>query len=367
MGAPQHMDSLDVPPQQVACRRCARRAPVAEGPGTLFVRLPEPAEAHVGRVIEALRAIDCKAYPYGPMLALDIRSADLHAPLDVVQSQLRASERDATRVAFRAAGRELSLSDAIAAEPIAAFQERLSGGWLHERIASNELSIELSAVVRAGGARRSYGWSCEVTARGARGELLEAQRLAAIALASNQACQFDQAARVAALAAAAARKVAGALFVDLAAHVAAEQPCAMLDATLREAERCGIARERIVLCITGGATVVDPAAVAAALDPFRRLGLRLALDGVGSGHGSLNLLRALWPDFVRLDASLVEQVDRDKVRAVLVEKLVEASSAVGIRTLASRVETEAEAAWLSANGVDYLQGPLFEGRAARER
>jgi EAL domain-containing protein (putative c-di-GMP-specific phosphodiesterase class I) len=366
MGALQHMDSLDVPPRQVACRRCAQRAPAAEGPGTLFVRLPEPAEAHAGRVIAALRAIDCKAYPYGPMLALDIRSADLHAPLDVVQSQLRASERDATRVAFRAAGRELSLSDAIAAETITTFQARLSGGWLHERIASNELSIGLSAVVRASGARRGYGWSCEVTARGARGERVGAQRLAAIALASSQACPFDHAARVAALAAAAARKVSGALFVDLAAHVA-EQPCAMLDATLREAERHGIARERIVLCISGGAAVADPAALAAALDPFRRLGLRVALDGVGSGYGSLNLLRALWPDFVRLDASLVEQVERDQVRAVLVEKLVEASSAIGIRTLAGRVQTEAEAAWLSAHGIDYLQGPLFDARSGRER
>jgi EAL domain-containing protein (putative c-di-GMP-specific phosphodiesterase class I) len=87
-----------------------------------------------------------------------------------------------------------------------------------------------------------------------------AQRLAAIALASNQACQFDQAARCSSTS---------------PAHVA-EQPCATLDATLREAERHGIARERIVLCISGGAAVADPAALATALDPFRRLGLRLA-------------------------------------------------------------------------------------------
>ena len=96
-----------------------------------------------------------------------------------------------------------------------------------------------------------------------------------------------------------------------------------------------------------------------ALARHRARGLRLAVDDVAAGYASLRHVVRLRPDVVKIDMSLVRDIDADAVR----QSLVAAIAAVGRRlratVVAEGVETHAELAALRGLGVEQGQGYLF--------
>jgi EAL domain-containing protein (putative c-di-GMP-specific phosphodiesterase class I) len=102
--------------------------------------------------------------------------------------------------------------------------------------------------------------------------------------------------------------------------------------------------------------VTDVKHLLSTLDFYRRAGFRVALDDVGAGFASLNLLHALKPDFIKLDLELVRDVHREPFKAMLAAKLIEAGVALGIGVIAEGVETQSEWEWLREHGATYTQG-----------
>jgi EAL domain-containing protein (putative c-di-GMP-specific phosphodiesterase class I) len=85
----------------------------------------------------------------------------------------------------------------------------------------------------------------------------------------------------------------------------------------------------------------------------------VALDDLGAGYSSLNLLSDLNPDYIKLDLELVQSVGENELQAQLAESLIETARDNGIVTLAEGIETDDEWAWFRDHGVDYLQGYRF--------
>jgi EAL domain-containing protein (putative c-di-GMP-specific phosphodiesterase class I) len=48
---------------------------------------------------------------------------------------------------------------------------------------------------------------------------------------------------------------------------------------------------------------------------FRQLGIRIAIDDAGSGYSSLNQIARIKPDYVKLDALMVRDIDSDTIQA----------------------------------------------------
>lgn len=91
---------------------------------------------------------------------------------------------------------------------------------------------------------------------------------------------------------------------------------------------------------------------------YRRAGFRVALDDLGAGYSSLNLLARLRPDFVKLDMELIRGIDVDPYKAVVVDKLLDLAREVGAISVVEGVETEGEWRWAEAHGADLVQGFL---------
>jgi EAL domain-containing protein (putative c-di-GMP-specific phosphodiesterase class I) len=102
--------------------------------------------------------------------------------------------------------------------------------------------------------------------------------------------------------------------------------------------------------------VEDPGYLLEILRQYRQAGFRVALDDLGSGFSSLNLLHALRPDFVKLDMALVRDVDSDPFKATLASKIIEAARDLNMGVVAEGIETEAEFRWMRENGATLLQG-----------
>ncbi len=137
------------------------------------------------------------------------------------------------------------------------------------------------------------------------------------------------------------------------------EPASCLRSTMTAIEESGISHSRIVFEVTESEHVKNDRHLRSILDFYRKSGFRIALDDLGAGYGSLNLLAALRPDFVKLDAGLIRDVDQDPYRAAIASKLLELAKELGVTIIAEGVETEEQWRWLLDNGADFVQGFFF--------
>jgi diguanylate cyclase (GGDEF)-like protein/PAS domain S-box-containing protein len=141
------------------------------------------------------------------------------------------------------------------------------------------------------------------------------------------------------------------------------RPEVCLRTTEQAAFEAGIALERLVFEVTEGHLVRDVDHLADVFAHYRARGCRVALDDLGAGYSSLNLLVRLQPDFVKLDKDIVQALP-DPVSSAVVAAIVSITHAYGGTVLAECIETVEQAEAALALGVDLGQGWLF-GRPVR--
>ena len=115
---------------------------------------------------------------------------------------------------------------------------------------------------------------------------------------------------------------------------------------------------RIVLEVTEHAQIQDYLAIRAAV---ARLGptVSLAVDDAGSGFASLRHVVELKPQFLKLDISLVRNVDRDLTRQAMVAGLAQFAERARCEVIAEGIEEQAELDMLRGLGVRLGQGYLL--------
>ncbi len=97
---------------------------------------------------------------------------------------------------------------------------------------------------------------------------------------------------------------------------------------------------------------------------LRGLGFRCAVEELGAGHAGGTSLAMLRPEVVKIDMSLVRDVDRDAGKQKTVASAVTVAHGLGALVVATGIETEAERACVLELGCDLLQGYAL-GRPAR--
>lgn len=87
--------------------------------------------------------------------------------------------------------------------------------------------------------------------------------------------------------------------------------------------------------------------------------LKIAVDDFGDGLSDMNLVNLLSPDIVKLDMSLISNIDKDEKKQENVKKLVLDFHERGIQVVAEGVERKAEYEYLLGLGIDFYQGYYF--------
>ena len=116
---------------------------------------------------------------------------------------------------------------------------------------------------------------------------------------------------------------------------------------------------RLTVEITEHAAVARYEDIADALAPHRARGLRLAVDDTGAGYASFAHVLRLRPDVVKLDRSLLADIDHDAARRAFVTAVVLMALELAAEVTAEGVETPAELETLRSLGVDAVQGYLL--------
>jgi EAL domain-containing protein (putative c-di-GMP-specific phosphodiesterase class I) len=141
-------------------------------------------------------------------------------------------------------------------------------------------------------------------------------------------------------------------------------PLELTDPELGEAsDTLSLQADRIVLEITERASLDGVSDLRERMTALRDRGFRVAVDDLGAGYAALSSFASLEPDLVKVDISLVHDVDSHHTKRKLVASITELCRDLGILVVAEGVETEAERHVLEDLGCDLLQGFLL-GRPA---
>ncbi|MET9677200.1 EAL domain-containing protein [Streptomyces sp. NPDC006482] len=94
---------------------------------------------------------------------------------------------------------------------------------------------------------------------------------------------------------------------------------------------------------------------------LRRLGVRIALDGFGSGHVAIDALRRLPVDILKLDRGLVEGVVESARLRKITRGVLRIAGELGMQTVAEGVDVPEQVLALRAMGCSHAQGMAFSG------
>ncbi|MEM7281622.1 MAG: EAL domain-containing protein [Pseudomonadota bacterium] len=97
------------------------------------------------------------------------------------------------------------------------------------------------------------------------------------------------------------------------------------------------------------------------INAIRALGCEFAIDDFGTGYSSFSYLKNLPVDYLKIDGSFVQNLDKDPVDQTMVRLIAEIGRAAGLKTIAEYVQSGPALALLAKYGIDYAQG-FYVGR-----
>ncbi|MGH7470578.1 MAG: EAL domain-containing protein [Longimicrobiales bacterium] len=115
----------------------------------------------------------------------------------------------------------------------------------------------------------------------------------------------------------------------------------------------------VVLEITERTAIKDYPRFQEYLAAFRERGFKFAVDDAGSGYAGLGSIANLAPDYIKLDISLISNIDTNFLKQNLVETLVNFANSQGAQVIAEGVERREEFETVRDLGVHLTQGFLF--------
>jgi diguanylate cyclase (GGDEF)-like protein len=121
----------------------------------------------------------------------------------------------------------------------------------------------------------------------------------------------------------------------------------------------GVPLSVIELEFTESAAMEVSATVLEEIAALRADGARIAIDDFGTGYSNLARLRAMPLDRVKLDPSLIADIESSEKARVVVQAVVQLIKGVDCEIVAEAVETVAQADILRAMGCDTVQGYIF--------
>lgn len=125
-------------------------------------------------------------------------------------------------------------------------------------------------------------------------------------------------------------------------------------------EKYGIPKESVKVEITESAYGEGSEKVRATVQEFRNLGFVVLMDDFGSGFSSLNMLRELNVDIIKLDAYFLHLEKNNERKGMnIIESVVNMAKTMAMPVIVEGVETREQCEYLMGLGIRYIQGYYF--------
>ena len=129
-----------------------------------------------------------------------------------------------------------------------------------------------------------------------------------------------------------------------------------LEYVIDELEKQKLPADAICFEITETAAISNLSRVIHFMQVLKKLGCKFSLDDFGSGLSSFTYLKNLPVDYLKIDGQFIHNVAEDSVDESMVKAINQVGKAMGIETIAERVESKEVLDKLSELGVEFAQG-----------
>ncbi len=350
------MSARATEPTSVIARAVHDRLPERlRGAGTLYVWLRESCVAPAlvalrksRRAFDVVEACARVRLAEGEVQSCAAELVEAFAPGDAQE----------TRALFIAGEEPPRLGDFARMTTLHALDVLAQAGWLLDQIAEGRFTSWFHPIVHAGDTSRVFAHEALLRGVEKDGSLVAPQPILDLAREAGLLFEVDSAACRCAIREAARHGSDMSVFINFS-PAAIRDPEASLESTLEEIDEAHLPRDRVVFEVVEADRFGDSPHLERVLAGYRKAGFRVALDDLGAGWSTLNLVHRLRPDFIKLDRELIRGVHLDPVKGLIAAKLIEIGRGMGIGTIVEGIEEEAELQWVREHGADFVQGFLL--------
>ncbi len=339
-----------------ACRNVARCQ--TQEAGRLFLWFPVPHT--LKKVTSYLQqfAIEYELMQERPGLILDCIPGQSQEIARNLAQLLAPRELKETQVLFIRGAIQPQLHDFSDITSLQRFIKSNQSDWLVEMLATERFTSYFQPIVSIKDTSQIFGYESLLRGLDEQGNLILPGSILELATEAGLLPQLDQVARLSAIAQFNRHQVSGHIFINFT-PTSLYDPASCLRSTVEAIDIAGISPERVVFEVVESDNPQDLDHLKAVLKYYRDAGFLVALDDLGSGYSSLNLLHQLRPDFIKLDMELIRNVHQDLYKASITEKLLEIAQKLNIQTVAEGIECIEELNWLRERGATFAQGYLI--------
>ncbi len=339
-----------------ACRNVARCR--TNEAGRLFLWFPVPHT--LKKVISYLQqfALEYELMHERPGLSLECRSGQSLEIARNLAKLLAPRELKETQVLFIRGTIQPQLHDFSDIAPLQRFIKFNQADWLVEMLTTERFISYFQPIVSINDTSQIFGYESLLRGLDEQGNLVLPTPILELATEAGLIPQLDQIARLSTITQFSRYQVSGHIFINFA-PTSLYDPVFCLRSTVEAIDVAGISHDRVVFEVVESDNPQDLDHLKAVLQYYRNAGFLVALDDLGSGYSSLNLLHQLRPDFIKLDIELIRDVHQDLYKASITEKLLEIAQKLNIQTVAEGIECIEELNWLQERGANFAQGYLI--------
>lgn len=132
-----------------------------------------------------------------------------------------------------------------------------------------------------------------------------------------------------------------------------------LKSTVSLANHLGIDPQQFVFEVVESDKVDDIEHLKSILTYYKKKGFQYALDDVGEGYSTIDMLSNLKPQYMKLDMKYAQGVATDPIKQKIAQTFLNKANEIQSTPLAEGIETRADFEWLKEAGYQLFQGYLF--------
>ncbi|MEM9057872.1 MAG: EAL domain-containing protein, partial [Pseudomonadota bacterium] len=130
----------------------------------------------------------------------------------------------------------------------------------------------------------------------------------------------------------------------------------ILEFVVEALDRSGVSPERICFEVRESAVVSNLSHARRFIEVLHGIGCQFALDDFGNRVGSFSNLKSLAMDYLKIDGSLLRNLNGDAVNQTMVAALIDLARTLDIQVIAEQVEDQSSLDAIRGMGADFVQG-----------
>jgi EAL domain-containing protein (putative c-di-GMP-specific phosphodiesterase class I) len=277
-----------------------------------------------------------------------------HENIDLIENSFSLLESESIKVFIENEKNPFSLHAILSAKSLQIYINLVRDQEFFDIINNQSVTSHFQPIVDMK-TKGIYGYEALIRGVNKKGELIYPDELFSKSKRNDMNFRLDRLCRESALKTSAVKKIKHKVFINFL-PTAIYDPHFCLASTVKWANQLEFDPKNIIFEVVETEQVKDIEHLKGILKYYREQGFKVALDDVGEGYSSLNMIIDLKPDIIKVDRKIVSNIYADELKQSVYKALYNLAKENNIKVLAEGVETPYELECIKSIGVDYVQG-----------